>query len=77
MASLRRVHQPKRGQLRLFSDIEKPWKAEIRHNYQTRFLGYFHTKDEAESAERAKRLELTGIEHTVPGWVKGRRDVAS
>jgi hypothetical protein len=56
---------------------EKPWKAEVKHNYRARFLGYFHTKEEAEAAERQKRLELTGREDTIPGWIKGRRHVAS
>lgn len=50
----------------------KPWKAEIRHFYKTRFLGYYATKDEAEQAERKKRLELTGREDTQPGWEKGK-----
>jgi len=55
----------------------KPWKAEIKHNYKSRFLGYFYTKEEAEQAERDMRLKLTGVEHAVPGWVKGRINVAS
>lgn len=54
---------------------KKPWKAEIRHFYKTRYLGHFATKDEAEAAERAKRLELTGREDTQPGWEKGRQHV--
>jgi hypothetical protein len=44
----------------------KPWKAEIKHKYKARFLGYFATKAEAEAAERAKRLELTGSETHKP-----------
>lgn len=38
----------------------KPWKAEVKHRYVPRFLGYFHTRDEAEAAERAMRVELKG-----------------
>lgn len=39
---------------------KKPWKAEIKVNYQTRFIGYFHTKIAAEQAERELRQRLTG-----------------
>lgn len=31
---------------------EKPWKAEVKVQYKARFLGYFHTQDEAEQAEK-------------------------
>lgn len=38
---------------RLARDLNrtKPWKAEVKVLYKARFLGYFHTKEEAETAE--------------------------
>jgi hypothetical protein len=66
---------------RLARDCQRtlPWKAEIKHNYISRFLGYFATRDEAEAAERAKRLELTGTPEALRGAAKihGRRHVSS
>jgi hypothetical protein len=41
----------------------KPWKAEVKFRGVSRFLGYFETKEEAEEAERAMRLKLTGVPH--------------
>jgi hypothetical protein len=55
----------------------KPWKAEVKHLYKARFLGYFATQAEAEAAERKKRLELTGVEHPLIGGQKEERYVSS
>jgi hypothetical protein len=41
----------------------KPYKAAVKFNYKERFLGYFPTKEEAEEAERAMRIHLTGVAH--------------
>lgn len=74
-----RLRKPDRrlGQQQLFYTGKKPWRAEVRHNYKSRYLGDFPTKEEAEGVERAMRTKLTGRPDTVPGWEKGRIDVAS
>lgn len=50
------------ARLRAGPNRTKPWKAEIKHRYKARFLGYFATWEEADEAERKKRKELTGKE---------------
>lgn len=56
------LHEERGGMARLALDEKrsKPWKAEIKHEYVPRFLGYFHTRDEAEAAERDMRVLLKG-----------------
>lgn len=48
----------------------KVWKAEIKHNYVARYAGHHHTKEEAEQAERALRLRLTGVAEPLIGEAK-------
>jgi hypothetical protein len=45
----------------------RPWKAEIKVNYETFFIGYFYCRDDAEQAERDLRLSLTGREDPMIG----------
>ena len=46
------------------------YKARIKHNYVERFLGYHDTYEEADQAERAMRLRLTGVEEPLIGEAK-------
>lgn len=48
--------------LRKDANLTKPWKAEVKIDYQIYYLGYHATKAEAEADERAFRLEHTGRE---------------
>lgn len=67
MPTYRMHKQPEEGQRVLFSDLARPWKAEIKVNYKPRYLGYYSTYEEADQAERAMRLQLTGREEPMIG----------
>lgn len=41
-------------------NLKKPWKAECRIQYHPWFLGYFETKEQAESVERSFRMDMRG-----------------